>query len=178
MVRATVSCRACETITQPPAPFHTVPRGWTGPSLLAMIFFEKLGQHQPLNRRAKRFAREGVEISVSTLADQVGAAAAVLTPLHDLIAAHVMAAERLQGDDTPVPVLAKGKTDTGRIWVYVRDDRPFGGPAPPAAVFHYFRDRGGAHPEAHLARFAGVLQSLPPPPPSGGRRHRRAQPPL
>lgn len=158
-VREKFSCRACETITQPPAPFHTVPRGWAGPSLLAMILFEKFGQHQPLNRQAERFAREGVELSVSTLADQVGAAAATLTPLHDLIAAHVMAAERLHGDDTPVPVLAKGKTDTGRIWVYVRDDRPFGGPAPPAAVFHYSRDRGGVHPEAHLARFAGVLQA-------------------
>lgn len=158
-VREKFSCRACETITQPPAPFHTVPRGWAGPSLLAMILFEKFGQHQPLNRQAERFAREGVDLSVSTLADQVGAAAAVLTPLHDLIAAHVMAAERLHGDDTPVPVLAKGKTDTGRIWVYVRDDRPFGGQAPPAAVFHYSRDRGGVHPEAHLARFAGVLQA-------------------
>ncbi len=158
-VREKFSCRACETITQPPAPFHATPRGWAGPSLLAMILFEKFGQHQPLNRQAERFAREGVELSLSTLADQVGAAAAVLTPLHDLIAAHVLAAERLHGDDTPVPVLAKGKTDTGRIWVYVRDDRPFGGQAPPAALFHYSRDRGGAHPEAHLAGFTGVLQA-------------------
>jgi transposase len=136
-----------------------VPRGWAGPSLLAMILFEKFGQHQPLNRQAERFAREGVPLSLSTLADQVGTCAGVLKPLHDLIAAHAMAAERLHGDDTPVPVLAKGKTDTGRIWVYVRDDRPFGGQAPPAAVFHYSRDRTGEHPEAHLSGFAGVLQA-------------------
>lgn len=158
-VREKFSCRVCETITQPPAPFHVVPRGWAGPSLLAMILFEKFGQHQPLNRQAERFAREGVELSLSTLADQVGTAAVVLKPLHELIEAHVLAAERLHGDDTTVPVLARGKTATGRLWVYVRDDRPFGGPAPPAAVFHYSRDRAGEHPERHLAEFVGVLQA-------------------
>ena len=158
-VREKVSCRHCETITQPPAPFHTVPRGWAGPSLLAMMLFEKFGQHQPLNRQAERFAREGVPLSLSTLADQVGAACATLMPLHALIETHVMAAERLHGDDTPVPVLARGKTDTGRLWVYVRDDRPFGGQAPPAALFHYSRDRKGEHAEAHLARFQGLLQA-------------------
>src|SRR5918997_466997 len=151
--RERVSCRACETIPQPPAPFHTIPRAWAGPSLLAMVLFEKFGQHQPLNRQCERFAREGVEISLSTLADQVGACAAVLKPLLTLIETHVMAAERLHGDDTTVPVLAKGKTDTGRIWVYVRDDRPFGGPAPPAALFHYSRDRRGEHAERHLGGF-------------------------
>jgi transposase len=156
-VREKFSCRNCETITQPPAPFHTVPRAWAG--LLAMVLFEKFGQHQPLNRQCERFAREGVGISLSTLADQVGTCAGVLTPLHDLMAAHVLAAERLHGDDTTVPVLAKGKTDTGRIWVYVRDDRPFGGPAPPAAVFHYSRDRCGEHAERHLGGFAGILQA-------------------
>jgi transposase len=158
-VRERFSCRACETITQPPAPFHTIPRAWAGPSLLAMVLFEKFGQHQPLNRQCERFAREGVEISLSTLADQVGACAAVLKPLLTLIEAHVMAAGRLHGDDTTVPVLAKGKTDTGRIWVYVRDDRPFGGPAPPAALFHYSRDRCGEHAEQHLGGFAGILQA-------------------
>ena len=158
-VRERFSCRACETISQPPAPFHTTPRGWAGPNLLATILFEKFGQHQPLNRQAERFAREGVPLSLSTLADQVGAATAVLKPLHDLIAAHVMAAGRLHGDDTPVPVLAKGKTDTGRLWVYVRDDRPFAGQAPPAALFHYSRDRKGEHPERHLAGFTGWLQA-------------------
>jgi transposase len=120
-VRERFSCRACETITQPPAPFHTIPRAWAGPSLLAMVLFEKFGQHQPLNRQCERFAREGVKISLSTLADQVGTCAAVLKPLLTLMETHVMAAERLHGDDTTVPVLAKGRTDTGRIWVYVRD---------------------------------------------------------
>lgn len=158
-VRERFSCRACETISQPPAPFHATPRGWAGPNLLATLLFEKFGQHQPLNRQAERFAREGVPLSLSTLADQVGTAAAVLKPLHDLIAAHVMAAGRLHGDDTPVPVLAKGKTDTGRLWVYVRDDRPFAGQAPPAALFHYSRDRKGEHPERHLAGFTGWLQA-------------------
>jgi transposase len=83
----------------------------------------------------------------------------VLKPLLTLVEAHVMAAERLHGDDTTVPVLAKGKTDTGRIWVYARDDRPFGGPAPPAALFHYSRDRCGEHAEQHLSGFAGILQA-------------------
>ncbi|WP_448205696.1 IS66 family transposase [Azospirillum sp. sgz302134] len=158
-VREKVACRACETITQPPAPFHVTPRGWAGPSLPAMILFEKFGQHQPLNRQAERFARERVPLSLSTLADQVGTAVAVLKPLHDALEAHVLAAERLHGDDTTVPVLAKGKTDTGRLWVYVRDDRPFGGGAPPAALFHYSRDRGGEHPKAHLAGWTGLLQA-------------------
>ncbi len=98
-------------------------------------------------------------VSLSTAADQIGHACAVLKPLLDLMARHVMAAERLHGDDTTVPVLARGKTDTGRLWVYVRDDRPFGGPAPPAALFHYSRDRGGEHPEAHLAGYCGILQA-------------------
>jgi hypothetical protein len=136
-----------------------VPRAWAGPSLLAMVLFEKFGQHQPLNRQCERFAREGVEISLSTLADQVGTCAALLKPLLTLIETHVMAAKRLHGDDTSVPVLAKGKTDIGRIWVYVRDDRPFGGPAPPAALFHYSRDRCGEHAEGHMVDFAGILQA-------------------
>ena len=131
-MREKFTCRDCETISQPPAPFHVVARGWAGPSLLAMILFEKFGQHQPLNRQAERYAREGVPLSLSTLADQVGAATAALQPLHELLKAHVLAAERLHGDDTTVPVLAKGKTATARIWTYVRDDRPFAGPAPPA----------------------------------------------
>jgi transposase len=158
-VREKFTCRDCEKIWQPPAPFHVVPRGWAGPGLLAMILFEKYGQHQPLNRQSERYAREGVELSLSTLADQVGACAAALRPLHDLIAAHVMAAERLHGDDTTVPVLAKGKTLTARAWVYVRDDAPFGGPDPPAALFHYSRDRSGDHPVDHLRDFAGILQA-------------------
>ncbi|PZO90031.1 MAG: IS66 family transposase [Sphingomonas sanxanigenens] len=158
-VREKFSCRDCETITQPPAPFHVVPRGWADPSFLAMLLFEKYGQHQPLNRQAERFAREGVPLSTSTLADQVGAAAFALMPLYRLIEAHVLAAERLHGDDTTVPVMAKVKTDTARLWVYVRDDRPFAGADPPAALFHYSRDRRGEHPRAHFASWSGILQA-------------------
>jgi transposase len=158
-VREKFSCRDCETIVQAPAPFHVIPRGWAGPGLLAMILFEKFGQHQPLNRQAERYAREGVPLSLSTLADQVGAGCVVLDPLFKRLEAHVLAAERLHGDDTTVPVMAKGKTVTARSWVYVRDDRPFGGKDPPAAVFHYSRDRSGEHPQRHLASYAGILQA-------------------
>jgi transposase len=158
-VREKFSCRDCEKISQPPAPFHVTPRGWAGPNLLAMILFEKFGQHQPLNRQAERYAREGVPLSLSTLADQMGACCAALAPLRRRLEAHVFAAERLHGDDTTVPVLARGKTDTGRCWVYVRDDRPFGGDAAPAAMFYYSRDRGGEHPQEHLASYAGLLQA-------------------
>src|SRR3982751_3412900 len=126
-VRERFSCRACETITQPPAPFHVTPRGFAGPNLLAMILFEKYGQHQPLNRQSERYAREGVDLSVSTLADQVGGCTALLRPLYERIRARVLAGERVHGDDTTMPVLTRGKTITGRVWVYVRDDRPFGG---------------------------------------------------
>lgn len=158
-VRKKVSCRDCQTISQPPAPFHVVPRGWAGASFLAMLLFEKYGQHQPLNRQAERFAREGVPLSVSTLADQVGAAAFALMPLYRRIEAHILAAERLHGDDTTVPVMAKVKADVARLWVYVRDDRPFAGADPPAALFHYSRDRRGEHPQAHLASWSGIFQA-------------------
>jgi hypothetical protein len=124
-----------------------------------MILFEKFGQHQPLNRQAERYAREGVPISLSTLADLVGTCTTVLMPLFLRLEAHVMAAQRLHGDDTTVPVLARGKTDIARLWTYVRDDRPFGGPAPPGAVFYYSRDRGGEHPQSHLDGYAGLLQA-------------------
>ena len=158
-VREKMTCRDCETISEPLAPFHVTPRGWAGPNLLAMLFFEKFGQHQPLNRQAERYGREGVPFAVSTLADQVGAGCAVLEPLLRRVEVHVLAAERLHGDDTTVPVLAKGKTVTGRCWVYVRDDRPFGGRAPPAAMFYYSRDRGGEHVAAHLASWSGLFQA-------------------
>jgi transposase len=158
-VREKFSCRSCETITQPPAPFHAIARGFAGPSLLAMMLVEKYANHQPLNRQREHYAREGIELSVSTMADHVGACAATLMPLYELIKAHVFAAERLHGDDTTVPVLAKVKTRTGRIWIYVRDDRPFDGAEPPAAVFFYSPDRTGVHPERHLAGYSGILQA-------------------
>ena len=158
-VREKFTCRDCEKISQAPAPFHVIARGWAGPSLLAMILYEKFGQHQPLNRQAERYALEGVPISLSTMADAVGACCTVLEPLSRLLEAHVMAAERLHGDDTTVPVLALGKCDVARCWVYVKDDRPFGGSDPPAAMFYYSRDRSGEHPQAHLANYTGILQA-------------------
>jgi transposase len=158
-VREKFTCRDCEKITQPPAPFHVIARGWAGPSLLAMIAFEKFDQHQSLNRQAERYALEGAPIALSTMADAVGSICAALDPLRRLIEAHVLAAERLHGDDTTVPVLAQGKTDTGRCWVYVRDDAPFGGAGPPAAIFYYSRDRRGEHPQTHLSGYSGILQA-------------------
>ncbi|MDA3887214.1 MAG: IS66 family transposase [Allgaiera sp.] len=158
-VREKFTCRDCEKISQPPAPFHPTPRGWAGPNLLAMIAFEKFGQHQPLNRQAERYAREGVELSLSTLADQLGAVTELLAPLHRLIEAHVRTADRLHGDDTTVPLLARGGTKTARLWTYVRDDRPFGGTVPPAVFFKFSRDRGGEHPTEHLKGWKGILQA-------------------
>jgi transposase len=158
-VREKFSCRECERITQPPAPFHVTPRGFAGPNLLAMILFEKFGQHQPLNRQSERYRREGIDLSLSTLADQIGACTVALQPLYALIERHVLAAERLHGDDTTVPILAKDKTVKGHIWTYVRDDRPFGGRAPPAALYYASRDRRHEHPARHLRGFAGILQA-------------------
>jgi len=158
-VREKFTCRSCEKVTQPPAPFHTIARGRAGASLLAMILHAKYGHHQPLNRQSESFAREGIDLDVSTMADWVGAGTAALAPLVELIRRHVLDAARLHGDDTTVPVLAKGKTVTGRVWGYVRDDRPFAGPAPPAAVFFYSRNRDGEHPKRHLAGYAGILQA-------------------
>jgi transposase len=158
-VREKFSCRVCEAITQPPAPSHPIARGRAGPKLLAHILFSKYGLHLPLNLQSALYAREGIDLDVSTLADWVGAAAATLMPLVTEIRAHVFTAERIHADDTTVPVLAKGKTRTGRLWTYVRDDRPFAGPDPPAAVFFYSGDRGGEHPEQHLAGFAGLMQA-------------------
>jgi transposase len=145
-VREKFTCRSCETISQPPAPFYPIARGRAGPNLLALILTSKFCDHQPLNRQSDAYAREGIDLDVSSLADWVGACTATLAPLVTLIRAHVMAGERIHGDDTTVPVLAKGKTITGRLWSYVRDDRPFGGPAPPAAMFFYSPNRSGEHP--------------------------------
>jgi transposase len=158
-VREKFTCRTCETITQPPAPFHPIARGRAGPELLAMILEAKFGQHLPLNRQSEAYAREDIHLDVSTLGDWVGACSAALAPLVTLIHAHVLAGARIHGDDTTVPVLAKSRTITGRLWTYVRDDRPFAGPAPPAAMFFYSRDRTGEHPRRHLAAYASILQA-------------------
>ena len=158
-IREKFSCRACETISQTPAPFHVIARGRAGANLLAMVLHNKFALHQPLNRQSEAYAREGIDLPLSTLAGHVGACAAVLSPLADLIRAHVLGAGRIHGDDTPVPLLAKGKTVTARLWTYVRDDRPFGGSDPPAAVFFFSTDRSGEHPERHLAGYCGILQA-------------------
>ena len=158
-VREKFTCRTCEKISQPPAPFHVIPRGWAGPSLIAMVAFDKYGQHQPLNRQSERIAREGVDLSLSTLADLIGHACVALAPIHELIERHVLEGARLHGDDTTVPLLARGGTKTARLWTYVRDDRPWGGRAPPAALFKFSRDRQMIHPNKHLAGWQGVLQA-------------------
>lgn len=158
-VRERFSCRACETITQPPAPFHVIARGRAGPSLLAMILWSKYAMHLPLTRQAGAFNHEGIPLEVSTMADWVGASAAALEPLTELICEYVFAAARLHADDTTVPVLAKGQTRTGRLWAYVRDDLPFGGHDPPAVAYYYSSDRRGEHPQTHLKDWDGILQA-------------------
>jgi transposase len=158
-VREKFSCRDCEAITEAPAPSHPIPRGFAGPSLLAMVLVNKFLLHQPLNRQSKTYAREGIEIDVSTLADRVGACVVALAPIIEAIRTHVVSAERIHADDTTVPVLAKLKAVTGRIWTYVRDDRPFGGQDPPAALFYYSRNRAGEHPQSHLAGYVGLMQA-------------------
>ncbi|WP_092465539.1 IS66 family transposase, partial [Donghicola eburneus] len=158
-VREKFTCRTCEKISQSPAPFHAIPRGWAGPQLIAMVAFDKFGQHQPLNRQVERIAREGIDLSLSTLADLIGHACVALAPIHALIERHVLEASRLHGDDTTVPLLARGGAKTARLWTYVRDDRPWGGSAPPAALFKFSRDRQMIHPSTHLAGWQGILQA-------------------
>jgi transposase len=155
-VREKHSCRSCEKITQPS---HPIARGRAGPGLLAHVLFAKYGLHLPLTRQSATYAREGIELDVSTLADWVGASAATLMPLVEAIRSHVFAAERIHADDTTVPVLDVGRTRTGRLWTYVRDDRPFGGADPPAAAYFYSPDRTGKHPEEHLASWTGLMQA-------------------
>ena len=160
-VRDKLACRACDTVVQAPAPYHPIARGRAGAGLLAHVVVSKYDDHLPLYRQAEIYAREGVELETSTLSGWVGAMAAALAPLTKLLTADVMASETLCGDDTPVPVLApgSGRTKTGRLWTYVRDERPFGGARPPAAVFFYSPDRKGEHPRTHLEPFTGVLHA-------------------
>ena len=160
-IREKLSCRICDTVVAAPMPDHAIARGRAGAGLLAHIVVSKYDDHLPLYRQAEIFAREGVELETSTLSGWVGATAAALQPLIDALAAEVMTSETLHVDDTPVPVLAPGagKTKTGRLWVYVRDERPFGGERPPAALFFYSPDRKGEHPRAHLKDFRGVIHA-------------------
>ena len=160
-VRAKLSCRACDTVVATPAPDHAIARGRAGASLLAHIVVSKYDDHLPLYRQAEIFARDGVSLETSTLSNWVGATTAALAPLTDALAADVLASDTLHVDDTPVPVLAPGtgKTKIGRLWTYVRDERPFAGLRPPAALFFYSTDRKGEHPQAHLKGFRGVIHA-------------------
>src|ERR1700750_336779 len=156
-----LSCRACEVVVAAPAPDHAIARGRAGAGLLAHIVVSKYDVHLPLYRQAEIFARDGVSLETSTLSGWVGATAAALQPLVDALAVDVLASDTLHVDDTPVPVLAPGtgKTKTGRLWTYVRDERPFAGSRPPAALFFYSPDRRGEHPQTHLKDFRGVIQA-------------------
>ena len=162
-VRPKLSCSHCERIVQAAAPSRPIERGMAGPGLLAHALTSKYADHLPLYRQSEIYARQGVELERSTLADWVGGTSQLLTPLVDTLRRYVMAASKLHADDTPVPVLApgNGKTKTGRSWTYVRDDRPAGDTAAPAVWFAYSPDRKGEHPARHLREFRGTLQADP-----------------
>ena len=160
-VRPKFACSKCETVIEAPAPSRPIARGLAAPGLLAHVLVSKYADHCPLYRQAEIYARQGVELDRSTLAGWVGATSELLAPLVDAVRRHVLSAAKLHADDTPVPVLApgNGKTKTGRLWTYVRDDRPAGEGTPPAVWFAYSPDRKGEHPREHLKDFAGTLQA-------------------
>src|SRR3984885_4018617 len=160
-VRPKFACTGCDRIVEAPAASRPIERGLAGPGLLAHVILSKFGDHLPLYRQSEIYARQDVEISRSTMAGWVGAASDLLSPLVDAIQKHVLAGPKLHADDTPIPVLApgNGKTKTGRLWTYVRDDRPAGIDTPPAVWFAYSEDRKGEHPRQHLKNFKGGLQA-------------------
>ena len=161
IVRPKLSCGCCSRIVQEPAPSRPIDRGLAGPALLAHVLVAKYADHLPLYRQSKIYQREGIELERSTLADWVGGASRTLRPLVDALKKYVLGAEKLHGDDVPVPVLepGNGKTRTGRLWTYVRDDRPAGSEAAPAVWFAYSPDRKGEHPAEHLKNYKGILQA-------------------
>jgi transposase len=160
-VRPKLACACCERIVQAEAPSRPIERGIAGPGLLAHVLVSKYCDHLPLYRQSEMYAREGLELERSTLADWVSGTGALLAPLVEVLRRHVLSATKLHADDTPVPVLApgNGKTKTGRLWTYVRDDRPAGDTTPAAVWFAYSPDRKGEHPQAHLGNFTGTLQA-------------------
>lgn len=160
-VRPKFSCTVCQSLVQAQAPSRPIARGMAGPALLAHVLVSKYADHLPLYRQSEIFARDGVELDRSTLADWVGQCSALLAPLVEALKDHVLTGSKLHGDDTPVPVLCPGKgtTKQGRLWTYVRDDRPAASQAPPAVWFAYSPDRKGKHPQDHLKRFSGTLQA-------------------
>ncbi len=160
-IRPAFSCRVCESMVQMPMPSLPIERGRPSAGLLAHILVSKYCDHTPLYRQAGIYAREGVNLDRAVMANWVGKSVWIVAPLVEAIGDHVMAAAALHGDDTPVPVLAPGagKTKTGRLWVYLRDERPHAGPAPPAVIYRYSPDRKGEHPRRHLTRFRGFLHA-------------------
>ena len=158
--RPKYACRSCGTAHQAPAPERAIAKGIATPKLLAQVLTAKFCDHLPLYRQAQIFARHGVPMQRSTLSNWVGGACWWLEPLHQRLAENLFASTKLFADDTPIGVLdpGRGRTKTGRLWAYTRDDRPWGGPDPPAAVYFYSPDRKGEHPAAHLKGFKGVLQ--------------------
>jgi len=160
-VRGKLNCTQCDRILQEPAPHRPIARGLAGPGLLAHVLVAKYADHLPLYRQSEIYEREGVELDRSTLADWVGGASHTLEPLVDALRKYVLAGTKLHGDDIPVPVLAPGhgKTKTGRLWTYVRDDRPAGSNDAAAVWFAYSPDRKSEHPFAHLGNYRGTLQA-------------------
>ena len=160
-IRPKLCCTKCDVILEAPAPSRPIDRGLAGPGLLAHVLVAKYADHLPLYRQSEIYAREGVDLDRSTLADWVGATSHLLSPLVDHLRRHVLAASKLHADDTPVPVLAPGmgKTKTARLWTYVRDDRAAADDTPPAVWFAYSEDRKGEHPKQHLSGFSGMLQA-------------------
>jgi transposase len=160
-VRPKLACTRCETIVQAEAASRPIARGLAGPGLLAHVLTAKYCDHLPLYRQSDIYAREGIELERSTLAEWVGQCSMLLSPLVEALRRHVLGGDKVHADDTPVPVLApgEGKTKTGRLWTYVRDDRPSGSTVPPAVWFAYSPDRRGEHPQEHLKSFAGILQA-------------------
>jgi transposase len=160
-VRPKLSCACCSRIVQEPAPHRPIDKGLAGPGLLAHVLVAKYADHLPLYRQAEIYAREGVELDRSTMADWVGGASRTMRPLVEALKRYVLSAEKLHGDDVPVPVLepGNGKTKTGRLWTYVRDDRPAGNEAASAVWFAYSPDRKGEHPASHLKNYRGILQA-------------------
>ena len=161
LVREKHACSCCDAIVQAPAPVRPLARSPAGPGLLAHVLVAKYADHLPLYRQSGIYAREGVELPRSTLAEWVAGAKRLLRPLVAALRTYVLAGEKLHADDTPIPVLApgRGRTATARLWTYVRDDRPAGSAAAPAVWFAYSPDRKGIHPQRHLADFRGVLQA-------------------
>jgi transposase len=160
-VRPKLCCASCDRIVQAPAPSRPIERGIAGPGLLAHVLTSKYCDHLPLYRQHEIYARQGVELEDATLADWVGGSSQLLQPLVEALRQYVLSGDKLHADDTPVPVLApgNGKTRTGRLWTYVRDDRPAGATTAPAAWFAYSPDRKGEHPQQHLRQFTGTLQA-------------------